>query len=65
MHWEVEMLDQALRDGDVLLARRYLSKLHEQLWCCKCKGEIRWSPEEAVSYFKGFNHTECNTKETP
>lgn len=59
MHWELEELEKALYAGDIQLAKRYLSKLKEQLVCTGCQQPIRWQPVGAVNYFKGFRHPEC------
>jgi hypothetical protein len=63
MHWELEELEKALYEGDIQLAKRYVSKLKVLLFCVKCKQPIAWTPLECHEYFKGFVHEECSRKE--
>lgn len=59
--WELEHAQKAIRDGDIRLANRYISKALERVRCMYCHGGLNDSKPHRP-HFKGFVHYECAEK---
>jgi len=55
--WELEEAQKALRDGDSLLAQRYIDKALEKVRCMYCHRGAENKPTKP--YYKGWVHDYC------
>lgn len=59
MHDAVEELERALNAGDLMMAKRYLSKIKATIFCVKCGKRIDLQVVDADTYYKGYIHSSC------
>jgi hypothetical protein len=59
LHWAIEEVERALDRGDVVLARRYMSKIRERFFCMFCGEPILLDQDDVEDYYKGRAHTAC------
>lgn len=58
MHNEILLLEQALDDGNIMLAKRYAGKIRARLYCQIC-GEKVYFNDESEDYYKARAHKKC------
>lgn len=56
--WELEQAQEAIRDGNIRLANRYLSNALERVRCMYCHGSLEDGRPHRPHY-KGHVHEEC------
>jgi hypothetical protein len=59
-HDAFEQVENALDEENIVLARRYLSKIKEQVFCASCHEPVYFAQLNAHDWYKGVRHDDCD-----